>query len=438
MMLFSVKMLKKENKIYNFISTIVIITIICIALLDYFNDPNINKLLILNNNKLSEELGGTYSYYSRLFQMYDSFFKGAMILILLIIFISLIIYTCNYYNKTHSNLIGQLKVLGFNNKNIVMYQFIQLSILIIIGYIIGILLSLIIIPIIHFFSYKYLEITQNFFYFNSETYIQSLFIFLILLLTISFLEINYAIKSSIPSLLNKDELNSYKKKGKDLIELNYIYILLFLTGNICIYLGDINQGIIIPVSISTIGLYGIIQKVIPKIINNINLEKFRSEIILITRNYIMNILSMKSIILIYILNIIILSTLILSNFNNKNYSLLFHLIYLLNNIALSFILSNWFGNKFKINKKNYTIVNQLGLDKKTIIKILTKEILLTYLTLIIFGSIFLLSLILRFILENNIVWCMGLLIILEFLIPLIISYNISSFREKRLIKNGYN
>ncbi|WP_296877414.1 hypothetical protein [Thomasclavelia sp.] len=432
----SLEMLKKDyKKIFNFVSTVAIISCISTVLLQFFNNPEINyvtQIKMDNSYVGNQDLEFTTNFF-------DGLYKGSMIFLLLIIFTTLIIYSCSYYNKTHSQIIGQLKMAGLKNYQIAMYQIIQLVLIILIGYLMGVALSIIIIPMVQYFAYLFIGINQSSLVYSLNTFIQSLAVFGLLLIIVGLVEMNYAIKTIIVDLLKKDTAIIYKRRKERFSQTDCLYVFLFIVGIASMYMGKLTQGLVFPVCIGAIGAYGIIERVIPELYE----EKLENSYVeskqnLVYRNYLMNLLELKSLFLMFFLVVIILSTMIYTNYNNKHYSVLFHLSYFLSNIALSYTLANRFTNKRLLKKRYYRNLSRLGLNKIEIVKMAQKEIILVYLTLLGIGILFLVNLMIGFALSDHISWLFGMLLIGEFIIPLFISSIVTLVKEKRFINYGSN
>ena len=102
MLQISLQMLWKERKkALNLGITITITLCVCIIFLQFFNNPIINYLV-----NILKDTTKFYGYEAiteyEVMRFYDGMYKGTMVIILLVIFISLIMYSCNYYNKTNS------------------------------------------------------------------------------------------------------------------------------------------------------------------------------------------------------------------------------------------------------------------------------------------------------------------------------------------------
>ena len=104
MLQISLQMLWKERKTLNLGITITI-TLCMYYFLQFFNNPIINYLV-----NILKDTTKFYGYEAiteyEVMRFYDGMYKGTMVIILLVIFISLIMYSCNYYNKTNSRIVS--------------------------------------------------------------------------------------------------------------------------------------------------------------------------------------------------------------------------------------------------------------------------------------------------------------------------------------------
>ena len=76
-------------------------------------------------------------------------------LFILMVCVSLICYSCNYYMKLHAREIGMLKMAGFNQGKVILYQLVQMIMLMVVSVIITCCLSLVTTPIFLTVVYRY-------------------------------------------------------------------------------------------------------------------------------------------------------------------------------------------------------------------------------------------------------------------------------------------
>ena len=153
MLQISLQMLWKERKkALNLGITITITLCVCIIFLQFFNNPIINYLV-----NILKDTTKFYGYEAiteyEVMRFYDGMYKGTMVIILLVIFISLIMYSCNYYNKTNSRIVGLLKIMGCRDREILFFQMIQLIVITLISYLIAVGISFLLIPVCQALAY---------------------------------------------------------------------------------------------------------------------------------------------------------------------------------------------------------------------------------------------------------------------------------------------
>lgn len=424
---------KEKKKALNLGSVIATVLLINIVLLQFFENPFINYKL--------NTFAGTQEEidYLQVLEFFDGMFKGSIVLIVIIVCFSLVIYSCNYYNKIHSKIIGLLKINGYSNSDVVKYQMIQIVIITIIAYIVALVVSLIIIPGCQWCAYRYMSIDESIFYYSKMAYGASIMIVIFLLVYIAMMQANYSIRTIIPDLLKRNDVSSFKIKHVIFSNSGYVYLGCYILGICTLYYSELNQGIVIPACICAIGSYGLAKSWIPKVLkekmNKLSINATKN---LIISNYILNIQQLKSMFLMFMITTIVLGTMVCTNYKDSRYLVMFQVAFIITNITLSITMVN----RFSINRYNkryyYLNLNKIGLNKDEIIKISRIEVLLTYLTIFSLGNGYLLNLVIRFASINGISISLGVLVLFEFSVPLVIAYLITIYKEKVGIKYGNN
>lgn len=409
---------RERKKAYNLGIVIALTLSISIIFLQFFENPYINPA------KDPEHLS----------IILDFLFKGTVLLITVIVCISLVVYACAYYNRLHSRGIGLLKLAGCNTLQIVMYQLVQMMVVITIATVVAIISSLLWIPILQKIAYYYLGIHQPIFFYTMETYLQAFFLVLLLVILVVFMQTKYTIQTNIPSLLKNNTLTAYCKRKDRVTFLSYSYLVFYLIGVTSAYMGTLSQGLILPSCLCALGVHGMIQRVIPeRITKKMKTKELKASKYLVYSNYSLLLQQMKSLLFLIMFILIILSTMTLVSFDNKQYQVLFHLTYVLSNCLLSFTLAN----RFKINRQNkkqyLKNLYRLGLDEEQIIAIAKQEIKLVYYTVFVLGGLYLGNMVAVFTFEQLVSIPMASIIILEFIVPFIITMYSTLYEEKRSI-----
>lgn len=427
----SLKMLWKERQRATGL-TITIVTTLCvtIVLLQFFNNPHINYLLS-DSFRLNT--------YDDLIVLFDAMYKGAMILILLTIFVALLMNACDYYNKSNSKICGLLRVSGYSVSEILRYQMIQIVIIVVISYLLGIVVSFLLIPVSQFFAYAYMGINANIFKYSLTAYKTSFYIMLLIMIFIMLMEVSYFICANIPKLLKCKTDKAFKIRNNARYLTTFIYTSFFIIGVVSLYISEFNQGLIVPISMYVIGTQGLCKTIIPNWLRNkLKTNKLGAIKTLVYSNYIVYLAQFESVIKLVFLSIGILTIMTCTNLNSAQYFVLFQLGYVLTNIILSFT----FFNRFKINqldkKDYYQNLKRLGLDQEQLLMISKREIVLVYNTVIILVLIYLLNLGVVLSYQIKMGYFLAILIVLEFIIPIGIAYAVTLYKESENVNNGYN
>ena len=211
-------------------------------------------------------------------------FRLTVILIFMLICIYVVVYSTNYYNKIHSKILGLLKIFGYTTKEIVLFFMIQITIILSISFILFTLLSMLVTPLL----FKFIS-----FY--------TLAFFFLTILVIVFVEFRYIIQTPTTHLIKGDETISYKIKTKSLFK-EFLYVALFLYGLYIILTSTLKINLIVPLSLCTFGINGIIKYTLPRMIQVILLRKnVKGETLVMLKNYIFIINQMGMLILLSIL-----------------------------------------------------------------------------------------------------------------------------------------
>ena len=138
---------------------------------------------------------------------------------------------------------------------------------------------------------------------------------------------------------------------------------------------------------------------------------------------------MKSVILMFVLSSAILLTMMCTNLDDLQYTILFQLGYVLTNIVLSFTLINRFRIN-QINKKQYyRNLSRLGLNYEEIRYTTKKEKTLMYEMIAVLSLVYLSNLNIAFVYRDKMGVLSALFLILELIIPLFISYRVAVYQE---------
>ena len=357
---------------------------------------------------------------------YMELFRLTVILIFMLICIYVVVYSTNYYNKIHSKILGLLKIFGYTTKEIVFFFMIQMTMILIISFVLFTLFSMLMTPILFKFLSFYLQEKMVFVFFG-KSYLDTLAFFFLTILVIVFVEFRYIIQTPTTHLIKGDETISYKIKTKSLFK-EFLYVALFLYGLYIILTSVLKIDLIVPLSLCVFGVNGIIKYTLPRMIQVILLKKdVKGETLVMLKNYIFIINQMGMLILLSILINLMMPLMIYIYLDQAGFFIEFLFMYIFTSLILNYIIYQSLENK-QTYKKLYT----LGYDVQTIKKYSQKEISLFYITLFVCMSLYILtltiSLIIKGVLSTN-----ALFICFVYILPMVMMWGSAYYKEGRSV-----
>lgn len=395
---------KQKNKNLNLIAIITSVLVLFSIVLSMFYDQ-----------KLTPPLD-----FSSWTNFLISLFRMSIIFLLLAAFVYFIIYSCNYYNKINSQILGLLKIFGHTTGEIVFFFMIQILMVLIISFVLFMIISLVTIPVLFKWIYVYLK-QQLYFSYSLDAYYNTFaFLFLILLIMI-FNELMYIIQTPTTHLLKNDEIISFKFKKKKKFKQG-LYILLFCYGIYIIIVEPLDIYHIVPIDICILGINGIVKYVIPEYISlYLKKHEVKGEMIVTLKNYLLTIKQINVLMILDVVCNLTLMLLIWFFLDNKGA----FVGYLAINIMVNIIIHYCLYYRLKVRSSSQTGMYKklyvLGYDKESLKEYYHKEVNLVYFTLLLILSIYIITLSICTIINQNIS-ILYLSLLLTYLIPLFISY----------------
>lgn len=358
-------------------------------------------------------------------------FRLTVILIFMLICIYVVVYSTNYYNKIHSKILGLLKIFGYTTKEIVLFFMIQMTMILIISFVLFTLFSMFMTPILFKFLSFYLQEKMVFVFFG-KNYLDTLAFFFLTILVIVFVEFRYIIQTPTTHLIKGDETISYKIKTKSLFK-EFLYVALFLYGLYIILTSTLKIGLIVPLSLCVFGVNGIIKYTLPRMIQVILLRKdVKGETLVMLKNYIFIINQMGMLILLSILINLMMPLMIYIYLDQAGFFIEFLFMYIFTSLILNYIIYQRLNIKRLENKHTYKKLYTLGYDIQTIKKYSQKEIYLFYITLFVCMSLYILtltiSLIIKGVLSTN-----ALFICFVYILPMVMMWGSAYYKEGRSV-----
>lgn len=212
-----------------------------------------------------------------------------------------------------------------------------------------------------------------------------------------------------------------------------MYVALLLYGLYIILTSTLKINLIVPLSLCTFGINGIIKYTLPRMIQVILLRKdVKGETLVMLKNYIFIINQMGMLILLSILINLMMPLMIYIYLDQAGFFIEFLFMYIFTSMILNYIIYQRLNIKRLENKHTYKKLYTLGYDMQTIKKYSQKEISLFYITLFICVSLYILtltiSLIIKGVLSTN-----ALFICFVYIIPMLMMYLIARYKEGRSV-----
>ena len=207
MLKFALEMLWTERKkAYGLVISIVTTLSICLLFLHFIINPYLAKKVT----------------YDDILDFSEPYCIMLMGLFILMVCVSLICYSCNYYMKLHAREIGMLKMAGFNQGKVILYQLVQMIMIMVVSVIITCCLSLVTTPIFLTVVYRYCHIHQSIFYFNTRLFSMIGILVICILVVLIGMQVNYINNNSLSSLIKDKYITTQKEDHRVFVIPDYI------------------------------------------------------------------------------------------------------------------------------------------------------------------------------------------------------------------------
>ena len=404
MIKFSLEMLWSERrKVYGLCTSMVMTLSICLLFLQFLMNPNLTQKITSID----------------IFQFSETFCISLFGLFILAVCVSLICYSCNYYMKLHAREIGMVKMAGFSQGKIVLYQLIQMITIMVVSVIITFCLSLVTTPIFLTIVYRYCHIHQNVFYFNTRLFSMIGILVVCILIILIGMQINYINNNSLSSLIKDKYITTQKEDHRVFIIPDYIYILGYFLGLYAMYVGEeLDAGFAIASCIGAISAYGLFYYFIPHTLNEmVDSLNLKGEDTIVLGDLALFMQQSKLLIVFIMLAVILIPTFIFSSTHMK----MLHIALHIGAVLINFILCLSVVSRFDIDalekKEHFKNLCKMGLTNKEVKKISYKEGNGFYIVLWIFAGIYILSIACTFLIRASIDLGLVGIVLLEFIVP---------------------
>lgn len=404
MIKFSLEMLWSERrKVYGLCSSMVMTLSICLLFLQFLMNPNLTQKITSID----------------IFQFSETFCISLFGLFILAVCVSLICYSCNYYMKLHAREIGMVKMAGFSQGKIVLYQLIQMITIMVVSVIITFCLSLVTTPIFLTIVYRYCHIHQNVFYFNTRLFSMIGILVVCILIILIGMQINYINNNSLSSLIKDKYITTQKEDHRVFIIPDYIYILGYFLGLYAMYVGEeLDAGFAIASCIGAISAYGLFYYFIPHTLNEmVDSLNLKGEDTIVLGDLALFMQQSKLLIVFIMLAVILIPTFIFSSTHMKMLHIALHIGAVLINFVLCLSVVSRFDIDALEKKEHFKNLCKMGLTNKEVKKISYKEGNGFYIVLWIFAGIYILSIACTFLIRASIDLGLVGIVLLEFIVP---------------------
>ena len=404
MIKFSLEMLWSERrKVYGLCTSMVMTLSICLLFLQFLMNPNLTQKITSID----------------IFQFSETFCISLFGLFILAVCVSLICYSCIYYMKLHAREIGMVKMAGFSQGKIVLYQLIQMITIMVVSVIITFCLSLVTTPIFLTIVYRYCHIHQNVFYISTRLFSMIGILVVCILIILIGMQINYINNNSLSSLIKDKYITTQKEDHRVFIIPDYIYILGYFLGLYAMYVGEeLDAGFAIASCIGAISAYGLFYYFIPHTLNEmVDSLNLKGEDTIVLGDLALFMQQSKLLIVFIMLAVILIPTFIFSSTHMKMLHIALHIGAVLINFVLCLSVVSRFDIDALEKKEHFKNLCKMGLTNKEVKKISYKEGNGFYLVLWIFAGIYILSIACTFLIRASIDLGLVGIVLLEFIVP---------------------
>lgn len=404
MIKFSLEMLWSERrKVYGLCTSMVMTLSICLLFLQFLMNPNLTQKITSID----------------IFQFSETFCISLFGLFILAVCVSLICYSCNYYMKLHAREIGMVKMAGFSQGKIALYQLIQMITIMVVSVIITFCLSLVTTPIFLTIVYRYCHIHQNVFYISTRLFSMIGILVVCILIILIGMQINYINNNSLSSLIKDKYITTQKEDHRVFIIPDYIYILGYFLGLYAMYVGEeLDAGFAIASCIGAISAYGLFYYFIPHTLNEmVDSLNLKGEDTIVLGDLALFMQQSKLLIVFIMLAVILIPTFIFSSTHMKMLHIALHIGAVLINFVLCLSVVSRFDIDALEKKEHFKNLCKMGLTNKEVKKISYKEGNGFYIVLWIFAGIYILSIACTFLIRASIDLGLVGIVLLEFIVP---------------------
>ena len=406
---FAKTMLKREYRKWISYAMILLVSLmISFIFIDFINNP-----ILLENDIVVG--GATFK------QMEIPLSKGLPFIVISLCYV-MILYASNYYLNQQTDSFALLLISGGNFIDVARYVLYQVAILF--TFIIPVVLFLapVILKLIYRLMFSYLKI-KTAYQIPITTYINLVFSLIPILMAIGVAIAGFLHRNTLQVLLGRAKARQ-KIKVKTHSYSSLVYLVIYISSILLVFFQKhYLTAYLFPSILGIIGIYGLLQRTIPKVIqiwkNDKGLENRYLYISL--SNYV---ISLQGTILFSMLMLILVCGLIpvlisQKQITNEYITGLISYITIVLLIVVGLIYK--FIDNIMIRKDEFICLNKLGYTKQEIKKIIYQEVVIYYGTMIFLPLFLTLSIGIQYVINNDITIFKLLILIFIYILPIMLS-----------------
>lgn len=353
-----------------------------------------------------------------------------------------IFFANDFFAKKKAKDMAVRLVCGSTYLQIAKFLLYQSAILLIAAIPTGIILAILFIPVINIILNLsfHTDLTLSI---QLDAISSTALILVIVIFYSTILNLGYAYRNSIHTLINEERLNI--KGGVPVFSFNFklskktkkiISTLLFFLPIFMFYVyGNDSKNLLAFSIIGILGFFMFLNNVFIPFLNKLtHILKTDNSTSLVYLGFIRtNIIVLKKNIILLIISAIFFVSLLIASFNNPLEMILAYISFTTINILLSLSIMFKYSTEIAVRKKYYLSLERIGYTKEVLQTIIKKEVYLFYFIIICFSLLYISNMIISLILHHIINTDMLILLTLSFIIPLLLCAIINHIYYKKTI-----
>lgn len=340
-----------------------------------------------------------------------------------------IFFANDFFAKKKAKDMAVRLVCGSTYLQIAKFLLYQSAILLLLAIPTGIILAIVFIPIINIILSVSFH-TDLILSIQMDAMSSTALILVIVIFYSTILNLGYAYRNSIHTLINEERLNL--KSGVPVFQMNFklslkmkkiISTFLFLLPVVMFYIyGNDSKNLLAFSIIGILGFFMFLNNVFIPYLNKLtHTLKTNNSTLLIYLGFIRtNIIVLKKNIILLIISAIFFVSLLIASLENPLEMILAYISFITINILLSLSIMFKYSTEIAVRKKYYLSLERIGYTKETLKTIIRKEVYLFYFIIICFSLLYISNMIISLVIHKIININMLIILTLSFVVPLLL------------------